>query len=50
LIDISLDEALSYIGKIGDIEFIREVQRMLFKVSLESNTAAGGFHQTQVTG
>ena len=33
LIDISIDQALSYIGKVPDLEFMREVQRMKFKVS-----------------
>lgn len=33
LIDISIDEALSYIGKVDNNEFMREVQKMKFKVS-----------------
>lgn len=31
-VDISIDEALSYIGKVGNTEFMREVQVMRFKV------------------
>lgn len=32
LVDVSIDEALSYIGKVGNNEFMREVQVMRFKV------------------
>lgn len=33
LVDISIDEALMYIGKVDNTVFMREVQRMMFKVS-----------------
>ena len=33
LIDITIEEALSYIGKVGDLEFMREIQKMRFHVS-----------------
>jgi len=33
LVDISIEEALSYVGKVSDLDFMREVQRMIFKVS-----------------
>ena len=33
LTEISIDEALSYIGKVDNQTFMSEVQRMIFKVS-----------------
>lgn len=37
LADVSIDEALSYIGKVGNNEFMREVQVMRFKVRFHSD-------------
>lgn len=32
LIDVEIDQALSYIGKVSNEEFVNEVQKMRFKV------------------